>query len=222
MIAVIQCAATKRSDAGHLRRQDGAKVTFVADPVRAPAEPGCLFARPDDVSDTGASWRQVLVQYNANPANNPLGLLCASELYRNAAYQALVEHLGVSKLFILSAGWGLIGASFLTPYYDITFNAQVKRMARWKFRERSDCYEDFCHLPADTEESVVFFGGKDYVPLFCKLTGGIRSKRTIFYNAKEPPRAPGCQLKLFPTATRTNWHYQCVNEFVDGRLAIQP
>ena len=28
MIAVIQCAATKRSDAGYLRQQDGTKVTF--------------------------------------------------------------------------------------------------------------------------------------------------------------------------------------------------
>ena len=87
MIAVIQCAATKRSDAGYLRRQDGMKVMFVADSAKAPADSECAYARPDDVSDTGASWREVLVRYNANRGNNPLGLLRASELYQNAAYR---------------------------------------------------------------------------------------------------------------------------------------
>ena len=222
MIAVIQCAARKRPCAGYLRRQDGTKVMFVADPAKALADSEFVFARPDDDADSGASWRQVLVRYNANPANNPLGLLRAFELYQNAAYRALEKEFGATKVFILSAGWGLIGASFLTPSYDITFNAQVKRRERWKFRGKGDRYEDFCHLPADTEEPVVFFGGKDYAPLFCKLTGGIRSKRTIFYNANEPPRAPGCALQRFLTATRTNWHYKCVNALLEGRIAVQP
>ena len=230
MIAVIQCAATKRRDAGHLRRQDGTKVMFVADPAKAPDDSECVFARPDDVSDTGASWRQVLVRYNENPGNNPLGLLSASELYQNTAYRRLVEHLGASKVYILSAGWGLINASFLTPDYDITFSARAKEDAPWKFRRKGDSYEDLCHLPADTADPVVFFGGKDYVPLFCKLTGSIRSKRTILYRvsdkanekASKPPKAPGCVLQGFPTASRTNWHYECVKAFLEDRIAIQP
>jgi hypothetical protein len=124
-------------------------------------------------------------------------LLRAFELYQKAAYRRLVERFGAFKVYILSAGWGLIGASFLTPDYDITFSAQAKKKAPWKFRE-GDRYEDLCHLPADTVEPVVFFGGKDYAPLFCKLTGVIRSKRTIFCNASEPPEAPGCALQRFP------------------------
>lgn len=68
---------------------------------------------------------------------------------------------------------------------------------------------------------MIFFGGKDYVPLFCKLTGDITSNRTIFYNANEPPEAPGCVLERYPTTTKTNWHYQCVNAFLEGRITAQ-
>ena len=223
MIVVIQCAKKKRSDAGHLRRQDGMKVKFVADSTNASAEPGCVFAHPDDVSDTGATWRQVLAEYNANPANNPFGLLRAFELYKNAAYCGLVKELGASKVFILSAGWGLIGASYLTPNYDITFNKKAKQKAPWTFRKQDDHFEDLRQLSNDTSEPVVFFGGRDYVPLFCKLTDGIGSKRTIFYRtgkltekASQPPDAPGCALKAFPTNTSTNWHYERVKVFLDS------
>jgi hypothetical protein len=198
MIAVIQCAAKKCCDAGHLRRQGGTKVMFVAEPADAPPDPGCVFAHFDDVSDDGATWRQVLVRDNANPGNNPLDLVSAFELYKNAAYRGLVKELGAYKVYILSAGWGLIGASFLTPDYDITFSARAKQDAPWKFRGKGDYYEDLCHLAADTAEPVVFFGGKDDVPLFCKLTQGIRSRRTILYRASDkaggkaskPPKAP--------------------------------
>jgi hypothetical protein len=57
MIAVIQCAAKKCCDAGHLRRQGRTKVMFVAEPADAPPDPGCVFAHFDDVSDDGATWR---------------------------------------------------------------------------------------------------------------------------------------------------------------------
>ncbi|MDB5575301.1 MAG: hypothetical protein JWR80_477 [Bradyrhizobium sp.] len=221
MIAIIQCAGRKSSDAGHIQRRDRTKVMFVAEPAIAPPEPDCVFAHPDDVSDYGPTWRQVLVSYNANPGNNPLGLKPAFELYKNPAYRALVKELGASKVFILSAGWGLIGASFLTPNYDITFNAATKRKHPWKFRKRDSHFEDLCQLPSDTVEPVVFFGGKDYVPLFCRLTGGIASNRTIFYRtsklpeqASKPPDAPGCALEAFPTNTSTNWHYERVKAFL--------
>ena len=229
MIAVIQCAATKRSDAGHLCQRDGTKVMFIADSTKAPTEFGRAFARPDDVSDVGTTWRQVLVRYNADPGNNPLGLLRASELYQNLVYRQLVEHLGASKVYILSAGWGLIGASFLTPDYDITFSPRAKQEAPWKYRRKGDPYEDLCHVPADTVEPVVFFGGKDYLPLFCQLTEGVRARRTIFYRAdklpervSKPPEVSGCEMQGFPTDTRTNWHYECAKAFLEGRLAVQP
>ena len=73
-------------------------------------------------------------------------------------------------------------------------------------------------LPDQTDEHILFFGGKDYLPLFCSLTGAIRSKKTIFYNSARLPQADGCTLERFETTTRTNWHYECANAFLDGAL----
>ena len=74
MIVVIQCAARKREDAGFLRTRDGEPVLFVADPTSTPASESCVYARPDDPSGHGGTWRDVLVRYNEMPANNPFSL----------------------------------------------------------------------------------------------------------------------------------------------------
>lgn len=221
MIAVIQCAARKRQDAGYLRKNDGTPVLFVADPAKAPRTGRYTYARPDDCADTGGTWRKTLLQYNSSPGNNPLGLFQAYKLYENPAYRRLADRFGTEKTYILSAGWGLIRAEFLTPQYDITFSAAVKKDAPYKLRRDQDAYSDLRQLPCDTEEPVVFFGGKDYVSLFCKLTQGIKGRRTLFYNSSQPPNATGCSLQRFLTTTKTNWHYECVNALVDGRIALE-
>jgi hypothetical protein len=218
MIVVIQCASGKRHEAGYLRKKDGTNVMFVAIPEMAPPNSAYLYARPDDPSDTGVTWREALLQYNAAPTNNPLGLFRAYELYENPAYRRLADQIGIDKTYILSAGWGLIRADFLTPKYDITFTAAVKKKAPYKLRRKQDNYRDLCQLPDDTREPIIFFGGKDYVPLFCKLTHAVKGKRTIFYNSNQAPDAPGCALQRFVTTTKTNWHYECVNAFLDGRI----
>jgi hypothetical protein len=220
MIAVIQCAARKRPDAGYLRTSQGKPVLFVADPSRAPASEACAFARPDDLSDTGATWRQVLLQYNADPGNNHLGLSPAYQLYGNPAYRGLADRLGIARTYILSAGWGLISAAFLTPQYDITFSQDAKRKAPYKYRRQQDTYHDLNQLPDSTGDLVVFFDGRDYVPLFCSLTRVLEAPRLLFYNSEQPPEAPGCSLERYRTATRTNWHYECVTAFLDGRLQL--
>lgn len=215
MIVVIQCAGKKRK-VGFLRSRDGKPVIFVADPASAAASDSCIYARPDDPSDHGGSWRDVLVRYNEAPGNNPLSLLPAFELYERDTYRALVKRFGVDKTYILSAGWGLIPASFLTPYYDVTFKGNAYE---WKRRRKSDVYSDFSMLPADTDEQVVFLGGKDYLPLFTRLTARVRSARTVFYNSATLPDAPDCRLVRFSATTRTNWHYECADALMRGDLA---
>lgn len=64
MIVVMQCAKTKRVEAGRMRRTDGQPVAFVAQPEFAPARAGFVYARPDDTADTGRTWREELVVYN--------------------------------------------------------------------------------------------------------------------------------------------------------------
>ena len=217
MIVVIQCAARKAADAGHLRTQDGRKVMFVANPDLAPRDGDYIYARPDDVSEPGTSWRTVLRQYNENPGDNQLGLLPAWRLYRNPTYEILADRCGLDRLYILSAGWGLIPADFLTPNYDITFSA-AQNVQKFKRRRRNDTYRDFRMLPTNTSEPILFFGGKDYIRLFCRLTADSASLRTVFYAGREPA-APDCRVQGFGKPY-TNWHYQCAKAYVEENTQL--
>jgi hypothetical protein len=169
-------------------------------------------AADDDLSEDGIPWRESLLNYNAEPRENPLGLCPAYQLYQNKIYAGLVDRFGPKNVYILSAGWGLIRADFLTPYYDITFSPSAEA---YKRRHRAECYNDFRMLPNQTDQEIVFFGGKDYLPLFCSLTTAVRTKRTVFYNSAVTPKINGCALERFATAARTNWHYECANAFLD-------
>lgn len=212
MNVVIQCASKKDPAAGSLYAADGRPVMFVADPGRAPSDSAVCYARPDDASDDGRSWRRRLAEYN-EAGDNPFGLLPAYRLYEHCAYTALAERFGRRNLFILSAGWGLIQASFLTPHYDITFSASADD---WKRRRKDDCYEDFCMLP-DVGEPVVFVGGKDYQPLFSKLTSHLRASKIVFFNsARIPVMSEGFEAVRYSTRTRTNWHYECAQDLAAG------
>jgi hypothetical protein len=215
MIIVIQCAASKRPGAGHLLSTSGKPIVFVADPKAAPCDPEHDFARPDDEAGTGTSWREELVKYNEEPEDNPRGLYPAWRLYENKTYERLVDRFGVEKVYVLSAGWGLIRSDFLTPYYDITFSQSADA---YKRRKKTAAYRDFRMLSDETGEDIIFFGGKDYLPLFSALTDAIK-KKTVFYNSASVPQAAGCVLKRFQTSTRTNWHYECANAFLAGTLS---
>jgi hypothetical protein len=218
MIVVIQCAAKKRPDAGHLRTSDGRNVLFVADPAKAPASSTTHFARPEDLSDTGKTWRERLLDYNREPGTNALGLCRAIDLYANPTYHQIAERVGAEQIFILSAGWGLIRSDFLTPNYDITFSAAAEP---YKRRKKADHYRDFTMLPQDGNEPMVFFGGKDYVQFFAELTRPTKAQRTVFYNSDTLPAAPGCSLIRFCTTTRTNWHYECASAFMSGKIKVE-
>lgn len=218
---VISCVAGKDPSAGHMRTENGRKVMFVADPEKAPRDGLIIYKRPDDPADSERSWRELLVRYNDehkdSASGNPLGLLPAWKLYVNSVYRELVSAFGIRNVFILSAGWGLIPADYLTPTYDITFSPQADE---YKRRRKRDRYEDLSMLPKDTRETVVFLGGKDYVPLFCRLTENLGSEKVVFYNSKVPPDARGCVLRPFPTKARTNWHYVCARDLAQGNISI--
>ena len=192
MIVVIQCAARKAADAGHLRTHDGRNVMFVANPDLAPPDDECIYARPDDVAETGTSWRTVLRQYNENPRDNRLGLLPAWRLYRNPTYEILAERCGLDRLYILSAGWGLIPANLLTPNYDITFSA-AQNVQKFKRRRRHDTYRDFRMLPANTSEPILFFRWQGLYSAVLQADGGF-SKSTngvLTLEGSQPHRVAG-------------------------------
>ena len=206
---VIQCAGSKDPDAGCLMAADGKPVFFVANPAIAPQQSEVEYQRPDDIAPSGLSWREELVQYNKtcrDTGANPRCLLPAWRLYANPAYRHLVNQLGKDKVFILSAGWGLISAPFLTPDYDITFSGNAEA---YKRRRKRDRYADFLMLPKDLSHPIHFVGGKDYVPLFLRLTAETDAERIIHYVGHRPSPAPNCRFCRFETKRETNWHYEC-------------
>jgi hypothetical protein len=75
-------------------------------------------------------------------------------------------------------------------------------------------------LPAQTTEKVCFIGGKDYLPLFCELTEGIKGERIAFFNSNKTPDLPNCVFKRFDTRTQTNWHYECANGLLAGTVSL--
>lgn len=215
MIAVIQCAGSKNPAAGYLVSDSGDRLMFVARPDLAPSTDAQRFVHPDDQgASAGYSWREEVVAYNER-SDDPLRLYRAWELYKPATYGRLVSKLGAEQVYILSAGWGLVRSDFRLPQYDITFTSQVKKKRPWAHRRQSDVYRDLSQLPDNTTAPVYFFGGKDYVRLFCDLTRGIAGPRTVFYNSAVPPRAPGCSLEPFDANRNRNWHYDCAEWFLD-------
>jgi hypothetical protein len=209
MKVVIQCAGSKR-DGGYFRAADGRPVKFVAHPelVSETERAGYIVVRPDDLAPDGRTWRDLVLDYDATATNrgNRAGLWQASRLYEPAAYGLLVEKFSPEKVFILSAGWGLIRSSFLTPNYDITFSSQADDGKR---RRRRDFFRDLVQLDMMSTEPIVFLGGKDYLALFSSLTSSSRAERRVFYNSATTPSAPGCRLQRYETTLRTNWHYEC-------------
>ena len=217
MKIVIQCAASKSDHAGCLATSDGKSIIFVAYPEYAPYKDGYFYCRPDDLSPDGITWRNKLIDYN-NKENNPDNLLPAYQLYRHESYVNLVDRYGKDNIYILSAGWGLISSQFLTPVYDITFSISAEK---YKRRKNMDKYDDFCQLKLDCHEDLLFFGGKDYLPLFSILTRSYQGRRIIFYNSKIKPNVSGCSLVRYTTTTRTNWHYECVKAFINKKVSIR-
>ncbi|MGF6444351.1 hypothetical protein [Paraburkholderia youngii] len=221
MIVVIQCAKKKQPAAGSMATNDGRLVKFVADPLRAPVQLDCVYAQPDDLAESGRSWREQLLEYNRE-GRNDLGLLPAYRLYQDPAYRLLVERFGVANVYVLSAGWGLVRADFRIPSYDITFSPVAPPDA-YKRRAKNDIYADF-RLPDHVNDDMVFFGGEAYRPLFCSLTSAVTATRTVFYRSgdasvsTEPPVVPGCQLRRFVTRRCTTWYYECVHAFLGGLL----
>ncbi|MBE9524951.1 MAG: hypothetical protein IMY76_07610 [Chloroflexi bacterium] len=209
MKIVIQCAGSKNKG-GFLKTGDGRPVVFVANPSLAPENADCIYAHPDGMRSDGKSWRQYLVEYNALKPHNPDGLYAAIDLYRSSAYADLKDTFGAEKVFILSAGWGLVRGDFLLPSYDITFS-QSGKSTPYISRAINQDFMDFNMLDLTSRYALVYLGGKDYIPLFCDLTQSYAGERTVIFNAATPPKAPGCLHVKFDTTIRTNWHYECAH-----------
>ena len=147
----------------------------------------------------------------------PIGLLPAYKLYTpnkpyKDIYTQLVKVFGIDNVYILSAGWGLIRASFLTPNYDITFSGQAdayKRRGKSQYRQ----YCDSNHLESAIDEDLLFFGGKDYLPLLCCLTQCYQGRRIVYYSGNKP-NCDDVEFVPYETSTRI-WYYECARRVME-------
>ena len=216
MKVVISCAGSKAPGAGYMKTENGRCVNFVGNPAKVVSrEPGICYARPDDEARDSETWREKLIAYNKSCTDeNPFGLLPAYKLYTpkcpyGNVYTQLVEVFGIDNVYILSAGWGLIHACFLTPKYNITFSG-----SGYKQRRKCDQYCDFNHLESDVDEKLLFFGGQGYLPLFCKLTRHYQGRRIVYHNSK---KKPNCDFKLvhYETGDKYRWVYECAKKVME-------
>ena len=171
--------------------------------------------RPDliDIDDVAGPSHHL-----QSSADNPDCLLAAADLYGPPVYRRLLHHVGRENFFILSAGWGLISADFLLPDYDITFSSQSEP---WKRRTSRDRFADFVQLTqADIvdDESVYFFGGKDYLPLYRHLTHTLVARKVIYF-ASQNIRTHEAFEYIRYGSSGTNWHYRCAADFIEGKIA---
>lgn len=214
---VIACAGSKY-DKGYLTKEKDEPVYFVAKPEDAPQDPRIsCYAHPDDEWTDGITYREKLLIYNKRYSKegfNPDGLQKAYRLYKHKIYRDIVETFGEENIYILSAGWGLIKANFLTPFYNITFSQTASGEDSYKRRHKDDKYCDFNHLENNSDRPVIFFGGKDYLHFFCRLTKNYGGRKIAFYNSEyiNEAKFSGIELKHYNTQTRTNWHYVCAKQ----------
>jgi len=211
MKVVISCAGSKADGAGYLKAEDEKCVKFVGNPAEVNSQRSeFCYAHPDCVADDGRTWREKLVAYNKSCKDeNPFRLLQAYKLYKPNIYTQLVEIFGIDNVYILSAGWGLIRALFLTPKYDITFSG-----SGYKRRRKCDQYCDFNHLESAIDEDLLFFGGQKYLDLFTKLTQNYNGRRIVYHSTDNMTKSNRIKYVRYPRYF-TNWHYTCAEKVME-------
>lgn len=220
-VVVIQCAKRKQAD-GWFRDKQGRRVRFVASPNQAPQGGPDLYAHPDEVLDDGVTWRERVAAYNVHyqaTGDNPYGLHSAGDLYAHPRYRQLMKHFGPNRLYILSAGWGLVRSDYLLPNYDVTFS-QAPNVDRYALRRNDLGWDDWSMLNVSEGSELIFVGGGRYLPQFVRLTAEHVGKRVAYFNSQSLPVASGVDLRRFETPTKTNWHYELAEKLIGGDAPI--
>ena len=234
-IVVMQCAGWKKSCAGTFPSPDDdeKEVRFVANPNAAP-EDGEVYVHPDGDAGGGQTWRQKLWHYNEQEKEtNPYGLLKAGCLYGNPVYSQFFKKLGGDRFFLLSPAWGLVRSDFLIPYYNITFSKnppKKKKSNKWGIDKKiinsiikrdwpDNRFKNCSAIPKETNKTILFFGGKDYVEFFIGLTKDVKAKRVVFYYASGVPRKiDGVIFRHCGLDYPRNWYYRCAEKFLASNL----
>ena len=215
MKIVIPCAAGKvpvecGDFNGFMRDSKHRSLIFVGDPKEAPNNGGLRYVSPDCNYKSNETFRNKLCSYNdkfKSRGYNPDNLLPAYKLYENSIYRELVESeiFGMDRVYILSAGWGIVKANFLLPMYDITFSSG---RGNYNWQSRRIDFSKFYRLDDTCNETVEFIGTSNYVKMFEELTKDYYGDKLIYVNSKNFKNKGFIDCKVDRKKHRF-WHYEC-------------
>jgi len=217
---VMICAKGKKGNSNIIHENFNHPITFVAQPngVNTFLPDGCI-------PHLNMTWRDY-VRKNQKPKIIPFK---SYQLYIHGVYQNLFNVFG-DRLFILSAGWGLVKAEFRLPNYDITFSNTTEPEYKRVFQNPNPHFNDFNHLNDNhnvvlnsENEDIVFIGGKTYVKQFIALTIGKGRNKIIYHFGNEPLVVLPDNffyVQYVPNNLNNNrtWHYELAQKYVDGQL----
>ena len=194
---------------------------------KAVSNPGNFDFLPDDPKPNDkCTWRK-WVEDNQNNAIPALAYnLYIPQNPFNDVYLNLNEKFD-DRLFILSAGWGLVKANFRLPNYDITFSVDNPANLR-VFQNPNPPYNDFNHLTNNhnevligRNEDIVFMGGRAYIEQFISLTENSINNKLIYYFGMNSPAQVlplGFSYRKYfhPDATNYTWYYFLAQDYANG------
>ncbi|MBN2695885.1 class I SAM-dependent methyltransferase [bacterium] len=183
-----------------------------------------LYFHPDDlIPNESKSWRDLIEDGNSSTLYN-LNILPAYQLYNHPIYNLLFQKYR-DKLYIFSAGWGVVQAEYKLPKYDITFS-QKDSIPEFIKRDRDDSrFKDFNQLENDAETTILI-AGKDYVLPFCELTKDLNCVKIIVYTSDDVlqnnPYLENSDFIFYhyKTDTESNWYYEFANRLINGEFKM--
>lgn len=211
---VMICAREKQDHSSLIHPATNEQITFVAQPNGVNT-----FFPHRNIPGIDMTWRDYVTN---NQYHNVIPFM-VYQLYSHTVYRNLFNSFG-ERLFILSAGWGLVKAKFRLPYYNITFSAKAQPENRRRFNNPNPAYDDFKALSnhLNKGEDIVFIGGKDYIKQFIALTIELEGNKIIYYKGCEPAiRLPDATYKFRRYGLikqNTNWHYDLAQKFAYGLI----
>ena len=220
---VMICAKGKQVNSNIIHLNFNEPITFVAQPNGVNT-----FLPDENILHSKMTWRDYVTK-NQGPEIIPFK---SYQLYIHGVYQNLFNFFG-DRLFILSAGWGLVKAEFRLPNYNITFSSSAKPEYKRVFNNLDPPFNDFNDLTYNhnvglnsENEDIVFIGSPDYIPLFIKLTQNLKCRKIIYWKRMKPKPIPielpipnnTFLYRFYNTAKNRNWHYELAQKYADGEI----
>lgn len=208
---VMMCSKSKQNNSELI--YDNNQITF-----KAITDKVINQFKPDDYipGNNNYSWRNY-VSNNQNHINIPYR---AYELYTENVYQELFLTFG-NRLYIESAGWGIINAEFRLPNYDITFSDNANKETIRHYQAGN--YIDYNQLIVSNDDDIVFIGTEKYLPLFFNLTNQLPNRKIIYWKKDNTPikyPIPNNSFiyRRYKSNSPRRWFYELARKIANGLI----